>query len=69
MLRVAFHWKATIHIYSLKKFQKIQKFIAFIVACPKMQKSVVVLLVLWGLNLISYVTLWLCFFIKSFRLM
>jgi hypothetical protein len=35
MLCVASHWKATIHIYSLKKFQKIQKFIAFTAACPK----------------------------------
>jgi hypothetical protein len=30
----------TIHIYSLKKFQKIQKFIAFTVACPKTQKPI-----------------------------
>jgi hypothetical protein len=29
------HWKATIHIYNLKKFQKIQKFIAFTSACPE----------------------------------
>jgi hypothetical protein len=34
MLRVASHWKTTIHIYSLKKFQKIQKIIAFTAACP-----------------------------------
>jgi hypothetical protein len=33
MIRVASHWKATIHIYNLKKFQKIQKFIAFTSAC------------------------------------
>jgi hypothetical protein len=41
-LYVASYWKATIHIYSLKKkFQKIQqKFIAFIVAYPKTQKTV-----------------------------
>jgi hypothetical protein len=35
-------WKATIQIYSLKKFQKIQKFIAFIIACPRMQKPILV---------------------------
>jgi hypothetical protein len=35
MIHVASHWKATIHIYNLKKFQKIQKFIAFTSACPK----------------------------------
>jgi hypothetical protein len=29
------HWKATIHIYNLKKSQKIQKFIAL----PKNEKS------------------------------
>jgi hypothetical protein len=34
--------KATIHIYCLKKFQKIQKFIAFIVACPNKQKPILV---------------------------
>jgi hypothetical protein len=33
MIRVASHWKATIHIYNLKKFQKIQKIIAFSSAC------------------------------------
>jgi hypothetical protein len=33
------HWKATIHVYSLKKFQKIQKFIAFIAACPESLNS------------------------------
>jgi hypothetical protein len=46
MLRVASHWKAIIHIYSLKKFQKIQKFIAFTTACLEMQKAVLALLVL-----------------------
>jgi hypothetical protein len=46
MLRVASHWKATIHIYSLKRFQKIQKFIAFTAACPKMQKAILVAIVL-----------------------
>jgi hypothetical protein len=40
MLHAMARWKATIHIYSLKKFQKIQKFIAFIVACPRMQKPI-----------------------------
>jgi hypothetical protein len=39
MLLIASHWKATIHIYCLKKFQKIQKFIAFIAACPKSLNS------------------------------
>jgi hypothetical protein len=34
------HWKAIIHIYSLKKFLKNHKFIAFIVACPKMLKAI-----------------------------
>jgi hypothetical protein len=39
MLCVASHWKATIHIYSLKKFQKIQKFITFTAACSKSLNS------------------------------
>jgi hypothetical protein len=39
MLRVASHWKATIHIYNLKRFQEIQKFIAFIETCPKSLNS------------------------------
>jgi hypothetical protein len=38
-LCVTSHWKATIHIYNLKKIQKIQKFIAFTVAYPKSQNS------------------------------
>jgi hypothetical protein len=42
----ASHWKATIHIYSLKKFQKIQEFIAFIAACPKIQKAILATIVL-----------------------
>jgi hypothetical protein len=46
MLHVASHWKATIHIYILKKFQKIQKIIAFTAACPKMQEAVLAPLVL-----------------------
>jgi hypothetical protein len=29
------HWKATIHIYSLKKVQKIKKIVAFTTACPE----------------------------------
>ena len=36
---LASHWKATIHIYNLKNFQKIQKFIAFMVAYPKSLNS------------------------------
>jgi hypothetical protein len=39
-LCVASHWKATIHIYNLKKFQKIQKIIAFTAACPKSLNSI-----------------------------
>jgi hypothetical protein len=39
MLHVASHWKAAIHIYNLKKFKKIPKFIAFTAACPKNAKS------------------------------
>jgi hypothetical protein len=46
MLRVASHWKATIHIYSLKKCQKIQKFIALTAACPKIQKVILAAIVL-----------------------
>jgi hypothetical protein len=48
--RVVSHWKATIYIYSLKKFQKINFFIAFTVACPKVQKAVLAAIVLQGLN-------------------
>jgi hypothetical protein len=40
MLCVASHWKATIHIYNLKKLQKIQKFIAFTGACSKPLNSI-----------------------------
>jgi hypothetical protein len=40
MLHGAAHWKGTIHIYTLKKFQKIQKIIALTVGCPKQQKVV-----------------------------
>jgi hypothetical protein len=40
MLCVASHWKATIHIYNLKKFQKIQKIIAFTAAFPKSLSSI-----------------------------
>jgi hypothetical protein len=39
MLRVASHWKATIHIYCLKKFQKIKKIIAFTKTCPESLNS------------------------------
>jgi hypothetical protein len=40
MLCVASHWKATIHIYSLKKFQKIQIFFAVIAVCPESLNSI-----------------------------
>jgi hypothetical protein len=40
MLCVSFHWKATIHIYNLKKFQNIQKFIAFTAAHLKSLNSI-----------------------------
>jgi hypothetical protein len=40
MLHATACWKATIHIYSLKKFQKIQKFVAFIIAYPRTQKPI-----------------------------
>jgi hypothetical protein len=33
MIRVASHWKAKIHIYNLKKIQKIQTIIAFTSSC------------------------------------
>jgi hypothetical protein len=36
------HWKATIHTYSFKKFQKLQQLHALTVACPKVQKVVLV---------------------------
>jgi hypothetical protein len=42
MLHATACWKATIHIYSLKKFQKIKKIIAFIVACLRTQKPILV---------------------------
>jgi hypothetical protein len=42
MLHAMAHWKTTIHIYSLKKFQKVQKCIAFIVTCPRTQKPILV---------------------------
>jgi hypothetical protein len=31
--------EATIHIYNLKKFQKIKKYVAFTGACPKFLNS------------------------------
>jgi hypothetical protein len=40
MLHATACWKATIHIYSFKKFFKIQKSIACIVAYPRMQKPI-----------------------------
>jgi hypothetical protein len=39
MLHAMARWKATIHIYSLKEFQKIQKFIAFTAACLTTKKT------------------------------
>jgi hypothetical protein len=42
-LHGATHWKATIHIYYLKKnsiFKKSKNLFAFIAACPKTQKVV-----------------------------
>jgi hypothetical protein len=45
-LHIASHWKATIHIYNLQKFQKFQKFIAFVAACPKLQKVILVAIVI-----------------------
>jgi hypothetical protein len=44
------------HIYNLKKFQKIQKLFAFIVACPKMKKTILTSLELYGLSphIVSY---------------
>jgi hypothetical protein len=40
MLHGTSHWKATIHTYSLKKFQKLQQLKALTVACPNQQKAV-----------------------------
>jgi hypothetical protein len=40
MLHATAHWKATIHIYSLKKFQKIPRKITITAACPNQQKAV-----------------------------
>jgi hypothetical protein len=34
------HWKAPIHTYSLKRFQKLQQLHVLTVACPKVQKVV-----------------------------
>jgi hypothetical protein len=46
MLCVASHWKATIHIYSLKKFQKIQKFakaaLALVLECYSAKNTLVI---------------------------
>jgi hypothetical protein len=46
MLHATAHWKATIHIYSLKKFQKIPKKITITTACPNQQKAVLAYIVL-----------------------
>jgi hypothetical protein len=40
MLHTMAHWKATIDIFCLKKFQNIQKIIAFMAACPNQQKPI-----------------------------
>jgi hypothetical protein len=46
ILHATAHWKATIHIYSLKKFQKIPKKITLTTACPNQQKAVLVDIIL-----------------------
>jgi hypothetical protein len=46
MLHAIAHWKATIHIYSLKKFQKIPKKITITAACPNQQEAVLAYIVL-----------------------
>jgi hypothetical protein len=46
MLHATAHWKATIHIYSLKKFQKIPKKITITAAYPNQQKAVLAYIVL-----------------------
>ena len=48
MLHGASHWKATIHIYSLKKFQKIHKHIVFTTPCSKVQKAILPAFVLFS---------------------
>jgi hypothetical protein len=42
MLHGASHWKATIYIYSLKKFQTIHKHIVFTTPYPKVQKAILI---------------------------
>ena len=39
-------WKATIHTYSLKKFQKLQQLHAVTVTCPRVQKAILATIVL-----------------------
>ena len=46
MLHGASHWKATIRIYTLKKFQKIHKHIVFTTPYPKVQEAILVAFVL-----------------------
>jgi hypothetical protein len=46
MLHATAHWKATIHIYSLKKFQKIPRKITITAACPKQKKAALAYIVL-----------------------
>jgi hypothetical protein len=41
MLHGVSHWKATIHTYSLKKFQKLQQLHALTTACPKVQQKAI----------------------------
>jgi hypothetical protein len=52
----ASHWKATIHSYSFKKFQKLQQLHALTIAYPKVQKAILVAIVLYGLmkKLLNY---------------
>jgi hypothetical protein len=54
MLHATAHWKATIHIYSLTKFQKIPQKITITTACPNQQKAVLAYIVLYGLREYKY---------------
>jgi hypothetical protein len=40
ILQGAARWKATIHIYHYKKFQKINNHIVFTTPCPKIKKTI-----------------------------
>jgi hypothetical protein len=46
MLHAMACWKATIHIYSLKKFQKIPKKITLTAACPNQQEALLAYIIL-----------------------